>query len=398
MQAHSIYLHIPFCRHLCSYCDFNTYAGIDNLIPNYVQALCQEIRFVANSRGENIPVHTIFLGGGTPSILPIVELEKLFQQLNQEFNLLEGIEVTMEANPGRLTYEYMQSLRELGVNRLSLGMQSANPVELQLLDRQHEYDQIIEAVGLLRRAGFENYNLDLIFGIPHQNLETWQRSLKLALSLEPDHLSLYALSIEPGTRLENWVGRGLLPEPDPDLSAEMYEVASEQLEQRGFAQYEISNWARRDEVHGVLTCQHNLQYWRNLPYLGLGAGAHGYSSGKRTANVLKPREYIQKLRSTTSSKNQMVFPLTPATSEATAINRAEEIKETMMMGLRLTQEGISRQNFQARFGITPEELYEVEIANLIEFGLLEWDQKTKDRLRLTSRGRLLGNQVFLQFL
>jgi oxygen-independent coproporphyrinogen-3 oxidase len=400
MQPHSIYLHIPFCRHRCGYCDFNTYAGLDDLIPAYVQALCHEIRYLAENCGRKPPIHTIFLGGGTPSILPAGEIEKIINQLNQDFNILEGIEITMEANPGRLTYDYLKSLYELGINRISLGMQSANPGELLLLERQHEFHQIANAVSLVRKAGFKNYNLDLIFGIPYQTLESWQLSLELGLSLGPDHLSLYSLTIEPGTPLENWVTRGLLSEPDQDLSAEMYERASEFLNERGFEQYEISNWARRDEVNGLLTCQHNLQYWRNFPYLGLGAGAHGYADGKRTANVRSPKVYIQKFltRDAKDNQNNLSFPMTPATASVVTIDRSEEIKETMMMGLRLTEEGISQKEFQARFGTTLEDVFDTQIDDLIEVGLLERDRMTNDHLRLTHRGRLLGNQVFLRFI
>jgi oxygen-independent coproporphyrinogen-3 oxidase len=279
-------------------------------------------------------------------------------------------------------------------------MQSANPGELLLLERQHEFHQIANAVSLVRKAGFKNYNLDLIFGIPYQTLESWQLSLELGLSLGPDHLSLYSLTIEPGTPFENWVTRGLLSEPDQDLSAEMYERASEFLNERGFEQYEISNWARRDEVNGLLTCQHNLQYWRNLPYLGLGAGAHGYADGKRTANVRSPGLYTQKLltRDEKDNQNNLPFPMTPATASVVTIDRSEEIKETMMMGLRLTEEGISQKEFQARFGTTLEDVFDTQIDDLIEVGLLERDRMTNDHLRLTPRGRLLGNQVFLRFI
>lgn len=400
MQPHSIYLHIPFCRHRCGYCDFNTYAGLDDLIPAYVQALCREIRYLAENCGRKPPIHTIFLGGGTPSILPAGEIAKIINRLNQDFDILEGIEITMEANPGKLTYDYLKSLYELGINRISLGMQSANPGELLLLERQHEYHQIANAVSLVRKAGFKNYSLDLIFGIPYQTLESWQLSLELGLSLGPDHLSLYSLTIEPGTPLENWVTKGLLSEPDQDLSAEMYEWASEFLNERGFEQYEISNWARRDEVNGLLTCQHNLQYWRNFPYLGLGAGAHGYADGKRTANVRSPRVYTQKLlaRDEKDNQNNLSFPMTPATASVVTIDRSEEIKETMMMGLRLTEEGISQKEFQARFGATLEYVFDTQIDDLIGAGLLEWDRMTNDHLKLTPRGRLLGNQVFLRFI
>jgi len=400
MQPHSIYLHIPFCRHRCSYCDFNTYAGIDDLIPAYIQALCQEIRLLSEKCDPKPPIQTIFLGGGTPSILPVAEIEKIIYELNQDFNLLEDIEISIEANPGQLRYDYLKSLYELGINRISLGMQSANPGELLLLERQHEFHQIANAAGLARKAGYKNINFDLIFGIPCQTLESWRMSLELGLSLEPDHLSLYSLTIEEGTPLENWVSRGLLSEPDQDLSADMYELASELLKEHGFEQYEISNWARRDEVEGLLTCQHNLQYWHNLPYFGLGAGAHGYTTGKRTVNVRSPSVYTQKMLSMDGKHKykNLFFPMTPATASVVKIDRSEEIKETMMMGLRLTEEGISQEGFQSRFGIPLEDIFETQINELIDAGLLEKDQSTNYHLRLTPRGRLLGNQVFLRFI
>jgi oxygen-independent coproporphyrinogen-3 oxidase len=400
MQSHSLYLHIPFCHHLCSYCDFNTYAGLDDLIPAYTQALCKEIEFVANYCDQRLPVHTIFIGGGTPSVLPVRELEKILQTIDKSYDLHGGLEITMEANPGRLKYEYLKSLHGLGINRLSLGMQSAIPEELQLLERQHDFIRSAEVVNIARKAGFENINLDLIFGIPDQTLVSWERSLDLGLSLKPDHFSFYALTIEPGTPLHNWLARGYISEPDSDISAEMYEIASEMMEYRGYQQYEISNWARVDDALGVLTCQHNLQYWRNLPYLGFGAGAHGYSAGKRTANIRKPDRYISKLRS--SGKDDFLdsisFPISPATTKVTTIDQEEEIKETMMMGLRLTDEGISREKFQSRFKIPLEDVYREQIDELIGFGLLEWDQKKNEILKLTPRGRLLGNQVFRRFI
>lgn len=239
----------------------------------------------------------------------------------------------------------------------------------------------------------------MIFGIPYQSIETWQTSLDLALTLIPDHFSLYALSIEPGTSLNTWLSKGLISAPDADLAAEMYETAADKLHNCNYHQYEISNWARKDADLGVMACQHNLQYWRNLPYLGLGAGAHGYSGGQRTTNVSKPSRYIQNLQTNDvgNIQSDYPFPRTPANAKAIPIERDEEIKETMMMGLRLTGEGISRQGFIARFGNPPESIYSKEIDELVGLGLLEWDQQTRERLRLTKRGRLLGNQVFLRF-
>ncbi len=400
MKSHSLYIHIPFCSHLCSYCDFNTYAGLEELIPAYIDALCLELEYVGCVSDQKIPVHTIFIGGGTPSILPIQELTKLFQTIDREFDIRGDVEITMEANPGRLEVNYLKSLRELGINRLSLGMQSAIPEELALLDRQHDFIRTALAVYDVRQAGFENFNLDLIFGLPDQSLEHWQKSLELALSLNSDHFSLYSLTIEPGTLLNDWLSRGLISAPDSDNAADMYEMAASLLENRGYYQYEISNWARQDDRLGLLSCRHNLQYWRNLPYLGFGAGAHGYSAGKRTANVRRPDRYIEKLLSWRKdpSHNNFLFPSSPVTARVTSISRDEEIKETMMMGLRLTVEGISRSEFHSRFGTSLEEVYGEEINELLGLELLEWDQATNERLRLTTRGRLLGNQVFRRFI
>ncbi len=399
MQAHSLYLHIPFCHHRCSYCDFNTYSGMESLIPDYVGALCQEMNFVSRSHPDRIPVHTIFFGGGTPSLLPGRELSRIFDTLQQAFILLEECEITLEANPDRLSYEYLKSLHEQGVNRISLGMQSANPEDLLLLERQHDFKQVAKAFGLVRQAGFDNVNLDLIFGIPNQSLDSWQRTLDLGISLNPDHFSLYALTIEDGTPMGGWVTKGLLSEPNPDLAAEMYELAGKKLAVHGYEQYEISNWARWDKAGKLQACLHNLQYWRNLPYLGFGAGAHGYAGGMRTANELNPNKYVG-IFSTPyeiSSQNNFLFPSTPVTVNSIAINREEEMKETMLMGLRLTAEGVSKHAFKVRFGGGLEETFKREIEPLLNSGLLKWDSQSGDLLKLTPRGRLLGNQVFMQF-
>jgi oxygen-independent coproporphyrinogen-3 oxidase len=417
MSPYSVYLHIPFCRHRCAYCDFNTYAGLDALVPEYVRALCGEIEFSAQSAPGILDVHTVFFGGGTPSLLPAPSLEAVISTLSRRFSLASGLEMTLEANPGTLTPEYLRAIRHMGVNRLSLGMQSANPQELLLLERQHDFRDVIQAVTWARQTGFENINLDLIFGLPYQSLDSWQKNLKLAVGLGPDHLSLYALTLEHGTPMQHWVGRGLLDEPDPDLAAEMYEWAEAYLEQSGFQHYEISNWARRDGGGQILACQHNLQYWRCLPYFGYGAGAHGNIDGFRIANILSPSAYIQRLtpqspilnhksavpnpRSSISnpqsSTQNLGFPLTPVTLQVEAVDAPQAMSEVMIMGLRLTQEGVSRRVFYSRFGQELEEVYQPQIERLVSVGLLEWAGEDRDALRLTPRGRLLGNQVFVDF-
>jgi oxygen-independent coproporphyrinogen-3 oxidase len=418
MAPYSLYLHIPFCLHRCAYCDFNTYAGLDGLIPEYTRALCQEIAYSAAASGERFSAHTVFFGGGTPSLLPVDALESILDALHRSFSLADSLELTLEANPGTLSLDYLRALRRLGVNRLSLGMQSASPSELRLLEREHDYPKVIQALTWARKAGFENVNLDLIFGLPHQSLESWQRNLRLAVGLQPEHLSLYALTLEHGTPMQHWVARGLLSEPDPDLAAEMYERASEFLEAADYQQYEISNWARRDARGRLLACRHNLQYWRCLPYLGFGAGAHGYATSFRIANVLSPQIYIgrmtrnessaqfskstiKNLQSTINNQQSSIpnlqFPHTPATAQSEKIDHQAEMGEVMLMGLRLVDEGVSKSAFQERFGETMEAVYGPQIERLVASGLLEWGGENGDSLRLTKRGRLLGNRVFVEF-
>jgi oxygen-independent coproporphyrinogen-3 oxidase len=399
---HSLYLHIPFCHRRCAYCDFNTYAGQAALLPAYVDALCNEIRAVATSASERLSVHTIFFGGGTPSLLSAEQFKAILQTIHNHF-VLSDVELSLEANPGTLTFGFLRDLRALGFNRLSLGVQSAHPDELYQLERIHNFFDVIESVKWARQAGFDNLNLDLIFGLPEQSLDRWQATVKLALGLRPEHLSLYALTLEHGTPFGRWSARGLLPSPDPDLAADMYEWAGEFLVAEGYLQYEISNWAKPG-----CQCRHNLQYWRNQPYLGFGAGAHGCAAGMRYSNVLRIKTYIERL---TSPFSLLTFPISPATVNHQHITPKTEMQETMITGLRLTQEGVSAEGFRARFGVELREVFGKEIDELVSLGLLEkavlsphppFPEREGGRrgdrsLRLTRRGRLLGNQVFMRF-
>jgi oxygen-independent coproporphyrinogen-3 oxidase len=376
--------------HRCGYCDFNTYAGLDDLIPAYVDALIAEARYFAAAAGERLPVHTIFFGGGTPSLLPVQQIERILATLAECYSLSANVEISLEANPGTLSPDYLRGLRAAGVNRLSLGVQSASPQELLVLERQHDFTDVILSVKWARQAGFDNLNLDWIFGLPGQSLASWQRNLDLAIGLNPEHLSLYALSIEHGTPFQKMSALGLLPLADQDLAADMYELADGKLSAAGFMQYEISNWARTNLNGELLACRHNLQYWRTQPYVGLGAGAHGFADGFRTADVLAPAVYIQRMKAGKSG----AFPRTPATASAERIDATREMGETMMMGLRLVKEGVSRTSFAQRFGAALEATYGPQIERLQKLGLLE---TAADALRLTEHGRLLGNQVFMEF-
>jgi oxygen-independent coproporphyrinogen-3 oxidase len=381
----SIYLHIPFCQHRCGYCDFNTYAGRAAQIPAYVEALCREIEVVARAVPERITARTIFFGGGTPSLLTVSQFDAILQTIHNCFDLPDP-ETSLEANPGTLSLDYLRGLRSLGFNRISLGVQSADDGELRLLERIHTFDEAIQAVGQARRAGFEDLNLDLIYGLPAQSLDRWQATVKQALALAPEHLSLYALTIEPGTPFGRQLSRGLLSAPNPDLAAEMYEWVGDYLEDQGYCQYEISNWARPG-----LECQHNLTYWRNQPYLGFGAGAHGCANDMRVANVSRIGKYIERIHDRSGSVS---FPRSPATSNLRTINPKTQMQETMLLGLRLTREGVSAEDFRSRFGVDMAEMFWDEINSLVGLGLLEW---SSDSLRLTKKARLVGNQVFIRF-
>ncbi|GAG27108.1 unnamed protein product, partial [marine sediment metagenome] len=256
------------CQSKCSYCDFNSYAGLESLIEPYVGALLAEMGLWREPT-QHMRVATVFLGGGTPSLLPLAEVEHIMTALRQRFRLAANAEVSFEANPGTVDCPYLEGLRSLGVNRLSLGVQSFHDDELATLGRIHTAAQAREAYHTARLAGFDNVNLDLIYDLPRQTMTAWQYTVREAVALRPDHLSLYALTLEEGTPLADDVARGRLPPPDADLAADMYLWAEDALAAAGYQHYEISNWALPDRE-----CRHNLAYWLNEPYLGLGAGAH----------------------------------------------------------------------------------------------------------------------------
>jgi len=378
----SLYLHIPFCRIKCSYCAFNTYINLDNLIEPFVKALIREIQIVGESQPEQL-LHTIYIGGGTPSLLSVEQISQILSAINRYFRLTADAEISMESNPADLTPEYVKLVRSLGVNRLSIGMQSANEAELELFARRHDLQAVIRAVDAARRGGFDNLNLDLIYGIPNQTLANWEKSLEVLLNLEPEHVSLYALGLEDGTSLKNWVDNGKVPSPDDDLAADMYDMATDMLGSAGLDQYEISNWAKAG-----LECRHNLQYWRNLPYPGVGPGAHGYANGVRYSTILSPHRYIKAM---TESKQTFDFPRTPATDQATVVDRDNEIAETLIMGLRLTQEGIDRVTFKRRFGEDLLDIHPDVIQRYRSHGLLYVDDQV---VKITQQGRLLSNMIF----
>jgi oxygen-independent coproporphyrinogen-3 oxidase len=382
LEAVSLYLHIPFCHTRCHYCDFNTYAGILPLREPYVQALLIEIELAGtlaqHINGQPRRARTIFFGGGTPSLLSIAQTTRLLNACRNAFAVDEGAEVTLEANPGTLSQEQLLGLRAAGVNRLSMGAQSFDAELLHILGRIHSPEEIRQALHNARAAGFTSINLDLMFGLPEQTMQHWRETLDQALDLRPEHLSLYSLIIEEGTPFYTWTQEGRLIPGDEDLCADMYEYADERLQAAGYENYEISNWALPGHQ-----CRHNLTYWHNLPYLGMGAGAHSCFGGRRFSNVLAPLEYIRLLRAQQHPE-----------AESETVGRAQEMSETAFLGLR-TALGIHLPTFEQRFGASFAQFAGDRLHIVAEAGLLE---QTHDWLHLTKRGRLLGNEVFLRLL
>lgn len=377
-EALAIYIHIPFCRWRCSYCDFNIYAGMQRWFAPYVEALGAEIRRFGAAAGRP-PARTIYLGGGTPSLLPRPLLARVLEALHEAFHIPPGIEITMEANPSGLSLADLEGVRRLGVNRISFGVQSAHPEELRLLRRDHTFEEACAHIAMARAAGFANLNVDLIYGLPGQPLARWQETLEAILALRPEHLSAYALIVEDRTTLQRWIREGRVPAPDPDLAADMYEWTRGRLAEAGYRHYEISNWARPG-----YESRHNQVYWRYEPYVGFGAGAHSFVDGRRWVNVLHPKEYIRRIM-------QGESPV----AEAEHLDRRTQMAEMVILGLRLVEEGVEDARFRARFGEGILEVYGAAVAELEALGLVRWDGA---RLRLTERGLLLGNHVFQRFL
>lgn len=414
-----LYIHIPFCQRRCAYCDFNTYANMDDRIEAYVDALCTELRaYGAQHPAQRSPqppaplvpltraalTPTIFLGGGTPTMLSLPQMERVLAAADTVVPVAQA-EVTTEANPGTVIDEgYLRGLRSLGINRISFGVQSLDDPTLRVLGRIHTAAEAIETYRQASRAGFERINLDFIFGLPSQSRDQWITTLDQLAAIGPEHVSLYSLIVEEGTPLHQQVTRGSISVPDDDATAEMYELAIEKLAAAGYEQYEISNWARRGtnehrtqnteqgasasatEARSLLpagACQHNVAYWLNADYVGCGAGAHGHRYPQRWHDILGVNDYIRAVRGG-------ALPI----AETIALTPGELCAETMMMGLRLNC-GVSFAHFADRCGQPLLDVYGAEIAELRQQGLIEQDTIG---IRLTERGRMVGNDVFLRFL
>ena len=395
----ALYVHIPFCETKCPYCDFNTYAGIETLMPSYVGALANEIAGWGKALGRP-PLRSVFFGGGTPSYLPTRDLTRLMRAVRAAFDLPRGAEATLEANPGDTVRERLAATRRAGFNRVSVGVQSLDDEELRLLGRRHSAEQAKEGIAAARGAGFDNLNIDLIFGLPGQLVASWEHTLDEALALVPDHVSAYALTLEEDTPMAADVAAGRLREPDPDVGAEMYRLAQEMLSAAGYEQYEVSNWSRQGRAS-----VHNLAYWQGRPYLGVGPGAHSYlwanglsaleelgADGARFATIRSPRAYVGAAAgwSPDGAGTADAIARSPLVGEREALSRAAAMGDYLMMALRLN-EGVADADFAARFGEPIEASFGEPLAECAALGLLAREQ---GRTLLTERGRLLGNEVF----
>ena len=370
-----IYVHIPFCVRKCYYCDFNSGPLSESARRLYLGALQEEIR---NTPWRNCPARTMFLGGGTPSELTIVELQDLVTALTQAFPFEEDAEWSIECNPGTMSRTFFPALRELGFNRISLGVQSFNDSHLRALGRIHNAEEARDAYRAFRQAGFDNVNLDLIFALPGQTLGEWRSDLEEAICLSPEHLSLYNLTIEPGTEFGNRLAGGMLEEADEDLAADMYELAMDLTRAGGYQQYEISNYSRPGRE-----CAHNHIYWSNQPYLGFGVSASSFVRGSRWTQTASLTEYAR----TASSPR-----VTRASEEK--LNDREALGEAIMLGLR-TEEGISPAALSNRYCYDVASLFSQTFETLGQNGFL---YQEGEKIRLTRRGKMMANDVCALFL
>jgi putative oxygen-independent coproporphyrinogen III oxidase len=359
-----LYVHVPFCLTRCGYCDFNTYAGLDHLSGRYVDALVAEAELWCEE-WEGEPFASLFFGGGTPTTLPVRSIRRLLGRLARMFEFERQAEITSEANPDTIDERSLAELRAAGVNRLSLGVQSFDPEVLAALERIHSAESARLAYAAARRAGFGDVNLDLIYGANGESLESWRRTLAEAIDLGPDHLSAYALTIEPATSLGRRVAAGLTPAPDPDLQAEMYEAACAMLAEGDYEHYEVSNWAR--PAHRSV---HNLGYWKGRSYLGLGAGSHSYRAARRWWNVRPPQQYLEEVEGGRR-------PI----GGSEELGQDQQRMERLLLGLRVSD------------GVPVEWL---DLAGAAPFEAEGLAERRNGHLALTERGMFVANELVLE--
>lgn len=368
----ALYIHIPFCKQKCLYCDFASYSGAEKYMMEYIKALVLEIKKLGDKK-----IKTIFIGGGTPTYLSLEAL-KILKQYILELNLDDELEFTVEGNPGTFTRTKLQMFRAMGVNRLSIGLQSWQNKHLKTLGRIHKVEDFIKSFSMAREVGFDNINVDLMFGLPSQTFSDWQETLENVVELTPEHFSCYSLIIEEGTKFFEFEKNGKLNLPDEDTERKMYEYTIDFLNKKGYSQYEISNFSLNGKQ-----CRHNLVYWNLEEYIGCGAAAHSYYGKIRYQNVESIEEYINLIKNNSSAV------------ESKHTNSLEdEIEEFMFMGLRKT-EGISIEKFNKKFKKSINEVYGDIIQKYKKENLLI---EKDGRIFLSNRGLQISNSIMCDFL
>ena len=375
-----VYIHIPFCKSRCSYCDFATDVyRTGDAVERYVNALCREISdFKSQISNSESQIETIYFGGGTPSLLLPAQLEKILSAIHQNFAVDENIEFTLEMNPATVTLEKLRAFKGAGVNRASFGVQTFDDRALRLLARGHDANDARQTFELLRRAGFDNISFDLIAGLPHQTLRDWEQNLDEALRLNPEHLSLYLLEIHEGTPLAEQIRSQRQPKPDEDLAAEMYEMMIEKTADADFSQYEISNFCR-----GGFQSRHNSKYWLCEPVFAFGVSAHSFDGKRRWANERDTNRYVSLIENET----------TPVV-EINELDEKQLAGEFAFLNLRLTK-GLDLDEYKSRFGIDLRENLAEDLARLEDFGLIKY---AGNHLKLTRHGMVYSNEVFALFI
>ena len=372
-----LYIHFPFCISKCPYCDFNSYQlENDNQIYSYLSALYEEITAYSQKLKKST-IKTVYLGGGTPTVLSGVQINNILEFCKGKFTIDKKAEITIEANPGTIDCEKMKLLFESGINRLSLGAQSFNDLFLKKLGRIHNAQDIIDSYNLAREIGFNNINIDIMFALPDQTTEDLQATLKKAVSLKPDHLSLYNLTIKPETEYYEKYEKGKLNLPTEDEEFNMYKWAINYLEESGFEHYEIANFSRPHK-----RSMHNLIYWQNQPYLGIGAGAFSFLKGYRYMNFEDPAKYVRKLANGELPRDK-----------GEKISLRKRMIETIILGLR-THDGINYEKFKKRFKVDIHNTFNGQINKLVKLRLL---QKDDCKIKLTKKGIFLADTVFREF-
>ncbi len=363
-----LYIHIPFCIQKCRYCDFVSYTGMETEAHNYISSVIEEME---EYRGEEID--TVFIGGGTPTILPYQETDRLLKACFERFKIGSDCEFTVEANPGTLDADKISALNDGGVNRISVGVQSFNDGELKKIGRIHDAKTAYNTIWKLSEAGFSNINIDLMTSLPNQTVKSLAATLNTAMKLPITHISAYSLIIEDGTPIAKEYHDGELTLPDEDADREMYEYTIKTLAKNGFNQYEISNFAKQG-----CECRHNIKYWQCREYIGLGAAAHSYLNGKRFYNTSELSEYMSENRHT---------------NDIITLTEQDKISEFMIMGLRMNI-GISENEFKKRFKKSIDDVYKAEIEKFIEYGFLV---RNNGFIRFSDKGRNVSNSILCEF-